>query len=77
MKPTKLEWEDVIQFEEIEGYGKSIWNSVNILDTALIAMKMNYQSILTRSSMGREEPLLDDQIYFHYQNVQVKLKITK
>ena len=25
MKPTKLEWEDVIQFEEVEGYGKSIW----------------------------------------------------
>ena len=24
MKPTKLEWEDVTQFEEIEGYGKSI-----------------------------------------------------
>ena len=47
------------------------------LDTALIAMKMSDQSIFTRSSMGREEPLLDDQIYFHYQNVQVKLKITK
>ena len=28
MKPTKLEWEDVIQFEEIEGYGKSIWKRV-------------------------------------------------
>ena len=27
MKPTKLEWEDVIQFEEIEGYGKSIWKN--------------------------------------------------
>ena len=25
MKPTKLQWEDVIQFEEVEGYGKSIW----------------------------------------------------
>ena len=25
MKPTNLEWEDVIQFEEVEGYGKSIW----------------------------------------------------
>ena len=24
MKPTNLEWEDVIQFEEVEGYGKSI-----------------------------------------------------
>jgi hypothetical protein len=22
MKPTNLEWEDVIQFEEVEGYGK-------------------------------------------------------
>ena len=27
MKPTKLEWEDVIQFEEIEGYGKSLWRN--------------------------------------------------
>ena len=29
MKPTKLEWEDVIQFEEVEGYGKSIWRDGN------------------------------------------------
>ena len=27
MKPTKLEWEDVVQFEEVEGYGKSIWKN--------------------------------------------------
>ena len=27
MKPTNLEWEDVIQFEEAEGYGKSIWKN--------------------------------------------------
>ena len=27
MKSTKLEWEDVIQFEEVEGYGKSIWKN--------------------------------------------------
>ena len=27
MKPTKLEQEDVTQFEEIEGYGKSIWKN--------------------------------------------------
>ena len=27
MKPTKLQWEDVTQFEEIEGYGKSIWKN--------------------------------------------------
>ena len=25
MKPTNLEWEDVIQFEEVEGYGQHIW----------------------------------------------------
>ena len=25
MKPTKLQWEDVIQFEEVEGYGKEVW----------------------------------------------------
>ena len=27
MKHSKLEWEDVIQFEEVEGYGKSIWKN--------------------------------------------------
>ena len=27
MKPTKLEWEDVIKFEEVKGYGKSIWRN--------------------------------------------------
>ena len=27
MKPTNLQWEDVIQFEEVEGYGKSIWKN--------------------------------------------------
>ena len=27
MKPTKLQWEDVIQFEEVKGYGKSIWKN--------------------------------------------------
>ena len=27
MKLTKLEWEDVIQFEEVEGYGKSLWRN--------------------------------------------------
>jgi len=25
MKPTKLEWEDVTQFEEVKGYGQHIW----------------------------------------------------
>ncbi|MFU0722988.1 hypothetical protein [Streptococcus sp. IMAU11622] len=29
MKPTNLEWEDVTQFEEVEGYGKSIWRNDN------------------------------------------------
>ena len=27
MKPTNLEWEDIIQFKEVEGYGKSIWKN--------------------------------------------------
>lgn len=27
MKPINLEWEDVIQFEEVEGYGKTIWKN--------------------------------------------------
>ena len=27
MKPTNLEWEDVIQFEEVKGYGKSLWRN--------------------------------------------------
>ncbi|WP_455442187.1 hypothetical protein [Streptococcus parasanguinis] len=31
MKPTKLEWEDVIQFEEIKGYGQHIWRDGNNL----------------------------------------------
>ena len=31
MKPTNLEWEDVIQFEEVEGYGQHIWRDGNNL----------------------------------------------
>ena len=31
MKPTNLEWEDVIQFEEIKGYGQHIWRDGNNL----------------------------------------------
>ena len=27
MKYSKLGWEEVIQFEEVEGYGKSIWKN--------------------------------------------------
>ncbi|MBN2942331.1 MAG: hypothetical protein JTJ18_09885 [Streptococcus sp.] len=27
MEHSKLEWEDVIQFEEVEGYWKSIWKN--------------------------------------------------
>ena len=29
MKPTKLQWEDVIQFEEVKGYGQHIWRDGN------------------------------------------------
>ena len=29
MKPTKLEWEDVIQFEEVDGYEKEVWKHNN------------------------------------------------
>ena len=29
MKPTKLQWEDVIQFEEVKGYGKEVWKHNN------------------------------------------------
>ena len=29
MKPTKLDWEDVIQFEEVKGYGKEVWKHNN------------------------------------------------
>ena len=47
------------------------------LDTAIVAMKMSDQSIFTRSTTGREEQLLDDQVYLHYQNSKIKLKITK
>ena len=31
MKPTKLQWEDVIQFEEVKGYGQHIWRDGNHL----------------------------------------------
>ena len=31
MKPTNIEWEDVIQFEEVEGYGQHIWRDGNHL----------------------------------------------
>ena len=31
MKPTKLGWEDVIQFEEVKGYGQHIWRDGNHL----------------------------------------------
>ncbi|MDU7074037.1 MAG: hypothetical protein E6334_02025 [Streptococcus peroris] len=31
MKPTNLEWEDVIQFEEVKGYGQHIWRDGNHL----------------------------------------------
>ena len=31
MKPTKLDWEDVIQFEEVKGYGQHIWRDGNHL----------------------------------------------
>ena len=31
MKPTKLGWEDVIQFEEVKGYGQHIWRDGNTL----------------------------------------------
>lgn len=27
MKPTKLQWEDVIQFEEVKEYGQYIWRN--------------------------------------------------
>ena len=27
MEHSKLGWEDVIQFEEVKGYGKSIWKN--------------------------------------------------
>ena len=29
MKPTKLQWEDVIQFEEVKGYAQHIWRDGN------------------------------------------------
>ena len=31
MKPTKLQWEDVIQLEEVKGYGQHIWRDGNNL----------------------------------------------
>ena len=31
MNPIKLQWEDVIQFEEVKGYGQHIWRDGNKL----------------------------------------------
>ena len=31
MKPIRLQWEDVIQFEEVKGYGQHIWRDGNTL----------------------------------------------
>ena len=31
MERSQLKWEDVIQFEEVEGYGQHIWRDGNIL----------------------------------------------
>ena len=31
MKPTNLQWDDVIQFEEVKGYGQHIWRDGNTL----------------------------------------------
>ena len=31
MKPTRLQWEVVIQFEEVKGYGQHIWRDGNTL----------------------------------------------
>ena len=31
MKPIRLQWEDVIQFEEVKGYGQHIWRDGNHL----------------------------------------------
>ena len=31
MKPTRLQWEDVIQFEEVKGYGQHVWRDGNHL----------------------------------------------
>ncbi len=31
MEHSKLDWEDVIQFEEVKGYGQHIWRDGNTL----------------------------------------------
>ena len=31
MKPTRPQWKDVIQFEEVKGYGQHIWRDGNTL----------------------------------------------
>ena len=31
MKPTRLQWEEVIQFEEVKGYGQHVWRDGNHL----------------------------------------------
>ena len=50
MEHSKLGWEDVIQFEEVKGYGQHIWRDGNHLyyvseegGIALSVWFMNYQ----------------------------------
>ena len=47
MKPTKLEWEDVIQFEEVEGYGQHIWRDEDkyylVLEEGTVAWLVVYE----------------------------------
>ena len=44
MKPTNLEWEDVTKFEEVEGYGKSIWKNEDkyylVLEEGTVASRL-------------------------------------
>ena len=57
MKPTNLEWEDVIQFEEVEGYGKSIWKNEDkyylVSEEGTVASWLDRKSTRLNSSHSR------------------------
>ncbi|MBP2621636.1 hypothetical protein DHL47_09980 [Streptococcus panodentis] len=47
------------------------------VDIGIIAQKMGDQTVFTRSSFAREENFNIDEVYFHYKDIQTKIKITK
>ncbi|KXT71281.1 hypothetical protein [Streptococcus cristatus] len=47
------------------------------IDIGIIAQKMGDQTVFARSSFAREENFNVDEVYFHFKDIQTKMKITK